>query len=520
MRALSVRRLAPYATAILATVAMSVVIGIVIGASGITRISIVYLIVVLAIATRLGRGPAIFASLAAFLIYDWYFTEPYHQLTIRDADEWISLSLFLVTAVITAELAANERRRADEAKRREREAVLLFDALRLMDEPDLAAALRAVAERTRAELDVAGVSIDLEIAGEKLRATVGESGDATTSTRVLGEGKRPTAERAGGPTRWIRVVPPQHPTFYVAGRWRRYEIAVRAGETAVGHLQLTLDAAHGDLSEPESRSLALIASVLGSVAQRAELREATTRTEVLHRADELKTAMLGAVSHDLRTPLASIIASAGSLRQPDINWNETERQEFLKDIEREARRLSRIVDNLLDLSRMESGALRPERGWYDMAALIDDVLGRMRSLTVGYRVTARVPEDLPPVPLDYVEIDQVLSNLVENAVRHTPTGTAITVSARTEAEQLVIEVADDGPGIPAQLIERLFDPFLRGPSRADTPRGTGLGLAVARGLVEAHGGHVSVTNQLGGGAVFRFTLPLDYERPAPAAAKR
>ncbi len=507
-----------YIAALLAVLLMSLLIGLVIGSFQIARISILYLIVVLAIATRLGRGPAIFASLAAFLIYDWSFTEPYHQLTIRDPDEWISLGLFLVTAIITAELAANERRRAEEAQRREREAVLLFDALRLMGEPDLAVALHAVAERTRAELAVAGVSIEIEIAGEMLHAAVGATGDASTSTRVLGEGKRPTAQRAGGPTRWIRVVPPQRPTFFVGGRWRRYEVPVRAGDVTVGHLRLTRDTAQGDLSEQESRSLALIASVLGSVAQRAELHEATTRAEVLRRTDELKTAMLGAVSHDLRTPLASIIASAGSLRQPDVHWSENERQEFLKDIEREGRRLSRIVDNLLDLSRMEAGALRPERGWYDVAALIDDVLGRLRPLTVGHRVTAQVAEDLPPVPLDYVEIDQVLSNLIENAVRHTPTGTAISVAARAEAEELVVEVADDGPGIPPQLVDRLFDPFLRGPSRAGAPRGTGLGLAVARGLVEAHGGRIFVANRPDGGAIFRFTLPLGRERPTPAGA--
>src|SRR6266545_1526195 len=518
MRPPSVRRLTPYLLAVLAVVAMSALIGVIIGVLAITKISILYLVVILAIATQLGRGPAILASLAAFLIYDWFFTQPYHQLTIRDPDEWISLGLFLVTAIITAELAANERRRAEETRRREREAVLLFDARRLMGEGDLDAALRAVAERIRTELGVAGTSIELVLEDGTHQVTNGATEDPQASTRVLGEGRRPTPDSVGGPTRWIRVVPPHRPTFSLGGKWRRYEVPVRTDDRIVGHLALFRDAAAGDLSQHQSRMLALIASLLGSVAQRADLREATTRAEVLRRTDELKTTLLGAVSHDLRTPLASIIASAGSLRQPDVHWSENERQEFLKDIEREGRRLSRIVDNLLDLSRMEAGALRPERGWYDVAALIDDVLGRLRPLTVGHRVTAQVAEDLPPVPLDYVEIDQVLSNLIENAVRHTPTGTAISVAARAEAEELVVEVADDGPGIPPQLVDRLFDPFLRGPSRAGAPRGTGLGLAVARGLVEAHGGRIFVANRPDGGAIFRFTLPLGRERPTPAGA--
>src|SRR6266545_2439454 len=191
-----------YIAALLAVLLMSLLIGLVIGSFQIARISILYLIVVLAIATRLGRGPAIFASLAAFLIYDWSFTEPYHQLTIRDPDEWISLGLFLVTAIITAELAANERRRAEETRRREREAVLLFDARRLMGEGDLDAALRAVAERIRTELGVAGTSIELVLEDGTHQVTNGATEDPQASTRVLGEGRRPTPDSVGGPTRW------------------------------------------------------------------------------------------------------------------------------------------------------------------------------------------------------------------------------------------------------------------------------------------------------------------------------
>jgi len=225
------------------------------------------------------------------------------------------------------------------------------------------------------------------------------------------------------------------------------------------------------------------------------------------RADELKNALLSAVSHDLRTPLASIIASAGSLRQPEVRWSESERATFLADIEQEAKRLSRIVDNLLDLSRMESGTLHPERGWYDVAALIDDVVGRVRPQLGERPVELRVPDDLPPVSLDYVEIDQVLSNLLENAARHTGPRTAVTVSARRSGDDVVIEVADDGPGIAADALERLFEPFFSGSRRA-TPRGTGLGLAVARGLVEAHGGRITAENRPEGGALFRVTLPI------------
>jgi len=215
---------------------------------------------------------------------------------------------------------------------------------------------------------------------------------------------------------------------------------------------------------------------------------------------------------------ASIVASAGSLRQTDVQWTAAERESFLSDIESEARRLSRIVSNLLDLSRMESGTLHPDRSWYDLAALIDDVVGRLRPLTQGHRVEARVPEDLPPVSLDYVEIDQVLSNLLENATRHTRPGTAIVISAAIDGPEVIVEVSDDGPGVPKDALDRVFEPFFRG-SSGGSPRGTGLGLAVARGLVEAHGGRISVRNRPEGGAVFRFTLPLEHAARARAATR-
>jgi two-component system sensor histidine kinase KdpD len=222
------------------------------------------------------------------------------------------------------------------------------------------------------------------------------------------------------------------------------------------------------------------------------------------------------VSHDLRTPLASIIASAGSLRQADVQWTDAERETFAADIEEQAARLSRIVTNLLDLSRMESGTLRPERGWYDLSALVDDVVGRLRSLASTHRVHVAVPDDLPPVPLDYIEIDQVLTNLLENAVRHTPPGTDIEIAARVEDGAVVVEVGDNGPGIAAESLSGVFAPFVR-LSASDGKSGLGLGLAVARGLVEAHGGHLGAQRRQGGGVTFRFTLPL--ESPVVAAGR-
>jgi len=267
-------------------------------------------------------------------------------------------------------------------------------------------------------------------------------------------------------------------------------------------------------SEVENRLLTTVAVQLGQGVERARLHEEATDAEVVRRADELKTALLNAVSHDLRTPLASIIASAGSLRQQDVDWTGEQVRELAEAIEQEARRLNRIVGNLLDLSRIEAGSLRCDKEWHDLGALVGDVLGRLRPVTSGRTVVVDVPDDLPFVPLDYVQIDQVLSNLVENACRYTPPGAEIAVRARQKGETIQVEVADHGPGFPAAALPRLFEPFYRGEEQS-IRMSTGLGLAVARGLVEAHGGRIRAENRATGGSVI-FTLPLAGPSTPPA----
>jgi two-component system sensor histidine kinase KdpD len=511
-----------YAIALGAVVVTSVLIGAILALISIGNLSTLYLIPVLLVATRLGRTPAIVAALASFLIFDWFFVQPTHELRIADPAEWVSLVVFLITAVVTGELAASERARAQIAVRREREAVLLYDALRLMADPDLDSALRAVAERVRAEMRVSGAEIDLRIAGQAYAASAGAVGTSSAVTEILGGGRAPTELESGQPGRWIRVVRPQvardgGPATQRAAH--RFEVPVRGGGRTIGHISLLAGAPGETFSEHQRRLLELMATQLGSLAGHAELREATTRAEVLRRTDDLKTALLNAVSHDLRTPLASIIASTGSLRQRDVRWTQDERDEFIEAIEQQAQRLSRIVGNLLDLSRIEAGALRPEKQLHDVATLIDDVVDRVQEMTRQHQIVVAVDQDLPPVPLDEVQIDQVLSNLLENAAKYAPPGTAIVVSARPEGDELQIEVADRGPGLPPNELDSIFAPF----HRVDEGRGAfglGLGLAVAKGLVEAHGGHIYAANRPDGGARFVFTLPLSRVETAAEAVAR
>ena len=392
-----------------------------------------------------------------------------------------------------------------------------------MGDPNVEAGLQAAAERLRADLHVTAVTIELVVGGIERSATAGERPAGLATTEILGSGRAPSAGEAGAPARWIRMVPPHTgvPSDR-SGRWRLYEVPIQNDARRSGEIALVRDSSHGPFSAHESRLLALIAKQLASVAQRTELQETTTRAEVLRRTDELKTALLNAVSHDLRSPLASIIASAGSLRQTDVPWTESERAEFVEAIEQQAQRLSRIVGNLLDLSRIEAGALNPDKQLHDIGAVIDDVIERLRVTTEGHHLTVRVADDLPPVPLDEVQIDQVLSNLMENAVKYSPPGSEIEVRVYRGEPDLVVEVLDRGPGIPTEEMGRLFTPFHRVPRAGARITGFGVGLALAKGLVEAHGGRIWVANRPDGGARFVFTLPLDsaaQRQPAVAAAR-
>jgi two-component system sensor histidine kinase KdpD len=237
---------------------------------------------------------------------------------------------------------------------------------------------------------------------------------------------------------------------------------------------------------------------------------AESRATMLSQSDRMKSSLLAAVSHDLRSPLAAIKASATSLLDSSVEWDAPARTEFLSAINEETDRLNRMVGNLLDLTRIEAGVLQPDREWYDVSEVIEDVAERLSPVAAaaGHRIDTDVGAALPLVRLDYVEIAQVLSNLVENGIKHTAPGTTIEIIAACQAGEIVVTVQDDGQGVPAEAFDRLFDPFFRsGSGRASS--GSGLGLAICRGFVEAHGGRIWAERRSRGGTAFRFTLPLE-----------
>jgi two-component system, OmpR family, sensor histidine kinase KdpD len=302
------------------------------------------------------------------------------------------------------------------------------------------------------------------------------------------------------------------PIVLAASRWGRGPAIVAALVAMLGHDLLFVDP-RGTFSvarADEALGLVLLLFTALVTAQLADgaRRGAETAREaaIVRRSDELKTALLRAVTHNLRTPLASIKASVSGLRQPGaVYYSDEDRRELLAEIEEEADRLDRLVTNLLNASRLEAGGLHISAHPQDLRELVTAVVERLQPRLAGRSVRVAIPDDLPPVACDYTQIDQVVANLLENACLHTPRGTAITLQATVQSGSVRVEVVDSGPGVPAAERERLFQPFERGQTRAP---GSGLGLTIARGFVEAHGGRLWLEDGPQAGARFVFTLPV------------
>jgi two-component system sensor histidine kinase KdpD len=259
------------------------------------------------------------------------------------------------------------------------------------------------------------------------------------------------------------------------------------------------------------------------VLERSSLQERAIHNEALQESDRLKNALLGSVTHDLRTPLASIKAAATSLLQPGVEWTAADRDELLTFIDTSADRLNRLVSNLLDLSRLEAGGAEPVKEWYLINEVIATVLDRLEitGATRAHRITVVAQEDLPLAPFDYGQIEQVLTNLIENALKYSPGGSEIRIEAAAshDGSQLEVRVSDQGIGVPASELESIFDKFyriqhVRLPWQTERPPlGTGLGLAICRSIIAAHGGRVWAESHEGEGATFIFTLPIPTTRP-------
>jgi len=505
------------------------------------NISIVYLLVILALASTRSSYAAILASVVATLAFDFFLVPPLYTFTMYDPAEWVALFIFLVDAILTGELASRLRKQTQQATRREHEARVLYDLVReTTREETLSGQLQVLVRFIQQVFSVWGVRecaiLQPDERGKlQVRATTTptqfSSDELAIAQWVMQHGQRvslPDEPACSPSARVVRFVLKPFQAIAPTIRRLRWFLPLQVGQQTVAVLCLYIIEQSGgaqtnerldevfNQSNTQRRFFDTFLDQAAALIERARLRSENMRVELLQRTDALRAALLSSVSHDLRTPLAIIKASASSLLQEDVAWNEEERRGFAATIEREADRLNHLVGNLLDMSRIENGALKPEKEWYHFPSLLIDVLERLQPLLKKRDVRLHIPDDLPPIELDYLQIDQVLTNLIENATRYTPVTSPIEIDVQNTGEEIVVSVADRGPGIPEQDLQRIFDKFYRVlPARPSedakvAPGGTGLGLAVCKGLVEAHGGRIWATTREGGGMVFSFTLPIGH----------
>jgi two-component system sensor histidine kinase KdpD len=320
------------------------------------------------------------------------------------------------------------------------------------------------------------------------------------------------------PAEWVRVHAPKRSQSATPGRDENvYRVVIAARGQALGAIWVLRPRSLGDPDDGERRVLAAAADQIGGALERERLAREATAVEISRRSDALKSALLDSVSHDLRTPLASIRAAAGTLMDPDIDWPPAQRREIAASIDREAEWLNRLVTNLLDMSRIEAGELKPNLAAFEVGDLVDHSIQRFAAAETGRRVEVDLAPELPPVLADEVFFGQVLGNILDNAAKYAGPDAPIKVSARSEKGGLVrLTVEDGGPGVPDDALPRLFEKFYRVPRKGEgSRRGTGIGLSVVRGMVDAMGGTVTARPSALGGLAVDVELRAATGQPAP-----
>jgi two-component system sensor histidine kinase KdpD len=541
------RRLVGYVVAALSVALASAAIGLVTTFVQVDNLSLVYLLVILWLTVTFGRGPSIMASFLAFLAYDFFFVPPVHHLEVNQPGQWISLLALLATSLVIGQLTASIRTHARESLDSEQRTKRLYDLAQMIasttDEEQLLQGLvRQVARVFRAHGVVTAALILPDANGELLLRAMAPADGAGSRALTLAEREQKLlAKWALGHGEPIGLNLPgnletEQTVFYLPLVSRRHTLGVLgiAGRTEIRDLVVGRNAlaGEGDSAAPASRELSPQAQLclafcdqIALALERVLLQQQAIHAEALRESDRLKNILLSSVTHDLRTPLAAIKASTSSLLEPGMTWREGDYLEFVESIDASADRLSHLVSNLLDLSRLESGMVPLEKEWYPIGDVIATVLDRLDAAeqTQEHVIDVELPDDAPLVPLDHGQIESVLTNLIENALKYSPPRSVIRVRARVigDPPELEVRVSDQGIGIAANQLTAIFEKFYRVPhirlpwaSGGQATTGTGLGLAICATAIRAHHGRIWAESTPGVGSTFIFTLPIPSDRPA------
>jgi two-component system, OmpR family, sensor histidine kinase KdpD len=467
------------------------------------NILMLYLLAVVWVATRHSRAAAVWASVLAVAAFDFIFVPPHYTFAVSDQQYIVTFSVMLATALVISALTHRVRDQAEAARERERRTGTLFALSR-----QLAAAgdpKQIVVVTVRQVADALDRRTILLLPDDDGRLILkGDSANAPES--ALDEKELSVAQ-------WVF----EHDQVAGAGTAtlpaaRLTFLPLKASRGTVGVLGLS-HARETDKWRPEQQQLVeALASHAAVAVERAALAEEARQAWERVETEFLRNTLLSGVSHELRTPLAAITGAASTLTEAGERLDHATRAEMLDSIYAEAERMDRLINNLLDMTRLESGGMVVKKEWQPLQEVIGSALHRLDRRLRGRPVTTNVPADLPLVHIDGVLIEQVLMNLLDNAVEYTPPGTEIAIAAHAAGDAVKLDVSDAGPGIPPGAEERVFQKFFRA-NQQSTRRGIGLGLAISRGIVEAHGGTITARNRPEGGATFRIGLPTTTNPP-------
>ncbi len=480
--------------------------------AGVNDASIVFLLAVALVAYLRGSWAAVGTALGAFLAYNYLFLPPEFTFFVSDPQHILTLVLLLGVGIGIGRLTGLQRDQAERSERREREARALFNVSRAI----------ATAKRMKEALPILVGSLAED--ARMSRVWIG-LGSTWAQEQVVASSDPRTEPMAAGPhsvlrrtspevaPAWVRLSPPGPP----AGRrdgLALFRVELADGTDPIGSLWVARDPRLGPPTGEETRLLATAADQIGQGIMRDRLSEQATELEVARRSEELKAALLDSVSHDLRTPLATIRASAGTLADPSVALTVDEARATAREIDAEADRLANLVSGLLDMSRITGGALQTRPEPMPVGEVVLPALRRAASGLGNRPVELAIPDELPPVAADPVLISQVLDNLLENIVRHTPDGARVRITATAAPEAVTVRVEDGGPGVPPEALPHVFEKFYRVPARRGTARrGTGLGLAVVKGMTEAMGGSATASRSELGGLAIDLRLRIAAEAP-------
>jgi two-component system sensor histidine kinase KdpD len=470
----------------------------------IANIALVFLTAILIAAVLFGLGPSLVACLASVLAYNFFFLPPLYTFTIADPENVVALFFFAIVAVIASNLAARVRGQAVAARLRAKttEDLYLFSR-KLAVAVTLDDLLWATAHQIALMLKVRVVLLLPE--GQTLTVRAGFPPED-----VLEE-----ADLAAAKWCWEKN--------HVAGRGsdtlpgaKWLFLPMRTGRGPLGVVGIIRDEPGPLLMPDQQRLLDALADQAALAVERVNLARDLHLARLQAETDRLRSALLTSISHDLRTPLASILGSATSLKSPTMALDEATRETLLQTIVEEADRLNRFIGNLLDMTRLESGALKPRSSLTVLSDVLGAALQRAAKILASHRVDVKLAADLPMLNLDMVLFEQVLFNLLDNAAKYAPSGSLIEIRAERQGDQVVLQVIDEGEGIPSSDVERIFDKFYRARSGDRQRAGTGLGLAICRGFVEAMDGTIMATNRTDRhGAIITITLPVPVGAPLP-----